>query len=217
MKSLSVSFPILTLSAGLFLFSGVQPDFGMDPPGFSMERDFNGKEDPERVITALDLRHWAQGKNLRLVEDCPYRDLEDGEAWTIPPTGLSFTLGTPDRRRHYLYLDLVTFRPVHYPTDLDCVSKENRPVYVREQNFDLPGMHWLEVRIGGKTAGLIHFGSGVFPATPLVFPVDRDLVHRNRVEIELIPSDRNVIFAVWDAFLSIEPDAAGTPLEFNQP
>ena len=195
--------PTLT---GIFLFFIFSPLSSQEFQS-GAEIDFGARRDLDHFISAADLRNWAQGRNLRVVPDCPYRDLQDFEAEVIPPEGFTFQLEVTATRRHYLYLDLVNFRPLHYPTARDCRPEGHSALIVHEKGFDLPAVHWLQVYIGGKDAGLVYLGNGIFPAGPLVFTVDREQIRRGMVEVRLIPSDRNGIFAIWDGFVSQYPPA----------
>lgn len=169
-----------------------------------------GTDSGKEFITDRELRIWAANRNLALIGDCPYRNLNDGIAAVIPHYGLDFELNSTGNRRQFLYLDMVTYMPL---SNFDESRAEGycRPSLAGETHygpvsgFDLPVVRWLEIVINGRKAGLVYMGGGAFLNTPLVIPVEREDLVRDKIHVQLRPSTGDTYFAIWDAFISEHP------------
>ncbi len=171
---------------------------------------FSNENSPDGFITYRELAVWANARNLGVVADCPIRDLQNHIAAVIPRTGFRFHLKVPEKKRMYLYLDLVSFRPLSNfqkgSEESYCLpSYSSSPFTTREKTYDLPQIHFLEVRFGGRKTARIHMGGGVFPVTPVVLPVDREHYSDGILKVELRPSGSGAFFAIWDVSLSSVP------------
>ena len=155
-----------------------------------------------RFITASELSIWGSSRNLKLLEDCPFRDMTDFEAEVIPVHGMSFVLNAPGTGRVYLYLDLVTFLPLdkYESYEEDYCSQESENIRFSESESLLPGIRWLEVLVNGKSIKTIYAGDGIYLNSPVVIAVDRENAMRRRLEITLRPSPGETFFGIWDAF-----------------
>lgn len=168
-----------------------------------------GRESGFEYLTSRELSIWGAARNLTLVPDCSYRDLQNFEAALIPHYGLEFTLDSPATRRTFLYLDLVSFVPARdfdssNPQKYCEISSSPMTTYPSHQ-YDLPRVQWLEISINNQSVKTIYLGGRVFINSPVVIAVDRDMIRNNRIQVRLRPSDQNGYFAIWDAFLSDVP------------
>lgn len=145
------------------------------------EVNFNDQSEG-RFVTHQELVLWARNRNLLLVPDAPHRNMQDGLARVIPASGLYFELATPLTGRAYLYLDLVAYRP--------------------HGVYQLPKVHWLDVRANGRLLGRIYQGGGNFLQSPQILVVDREHAPDGVLRLELRPSPGDAFIAIWDAFVS---------------
>jgi hypothetical protein len=199
-------FSIITLAGAVSALYG-NPEFIKPAP--VREINFDIKGDVE-FITDRELRIWAANRNLALIGDCPYRNLDDGIAAVIPHYGLEFELDSAGNQRQFLYLDMATYMPLsHYDESRAegyCrPSLKGETHYGRASGFDLPVVRWLEILINGHKAGLVYMGAGAFLNTPLVIPVEREDLVRGKIHVLLKPSTGDAYFAIWDAFISTHP------------
>lgn len=189
-----------------------------DPEG-SIEVDFGGIGQPYNRITAYELSVWAANRNLALIDDCPWRDLQDHEAAIIGSPGLEFEFYPRPGKFYYLYLDLVTFRPQSAsldPSDLsNCLGSTNQ-IYAppTTKTTPLPGMQLLEVMVNGQTMKTIYMGNDLYPDTPVKIALDPTITQHLPLRIKLRPSSKEGYFAIWDAFLSRSPSPL--PLDNNE-
>ncbi len=180
------------------------------PEELPFEVDFTPESTAIQFITERELKVWGNARNLALIGDCPFRNLNDGVAAVIPHYGLDFELQSRGNVRQFLYLDLVTFMPLNeYDDSLAsgyCRPSLNGKIsHTHQSGFDMPIVHWLEVRINGVKAGLYYMGGGAFLLTPLVIPIEREHIKQGRIHVQLVPSTENGFFAIWDAFISTHP------------
>jgi hypothetical protein len=167
---------------------------------------FSNENSPYGFMTYRELAIWGSSRNLGAVADCPQHELQNHIAALIPVTGLKYNLYVPYKKRMYLYLDLVSFRPL---TDFKkgsesqyCTPSLSGQSLHTEKTFDLPQIQYLEVRFNGLPVKRIYMGGGVFPVTPVIIPVDRENVVKGVLRVELRPSGSGVFFAIWDSFIS---------------
>lgn len=155
------------------------------------EVNFGRRELVGRFMPARELELWARNHNLDLVPDSPLRDIQDFEAEVIPEQGADFKLVAPGTGRVFLYLDLVTFRPL---------SAETMQV------------QWMDVLVNGQVVRTIYAGGGADLPSPVIIPIDREHMERRLLRIKLRPAPGDGFFALWDAFVSPileEPGPAG--------
>ncbi len=169
-----------------------------------------------RFVTAGELAVWARNRNLVLVDDCGLGDLRDGVAELIPSTGLRFTLSAPGKSRAFLYLDLVSFRPLPgfrpHLTPM-CDTTRDQVTIPDSGNVQLRQPLWLEVIVNGRVVRTLYQGGGTYLQSPVRIAVDRELLRKRRLNVELRPSPGEAFFAIWDVVVSdsaeMPPDGTG--------
>lgn len=162
----------------------------------------------EQYMTARELSIWGKGRNMYLLPDCPNGDLQDHIAKVIPPEGISFYLNTPGQGRVFLYLDIVSYRPLSaYRPHLDgnkCDTERNVVSFPMVKGSKFNRVRWLEVIVNNRPLGMIYQGDNLYIQSPLRLTVDREFLMRKSMHIQLIPSPGDTFFAIWDAYVSKE-------------
>ena len=153
------------------------------------EINFGRKRSGDGLVYSNELEAWARNRNLLLKPDLALRGLQDFEAALIPSSGLRFHLDAPVFSRVYLYLDLVTYRPLG-----------------KNKQAKSP-LSWLEVIVNGRSLKISYqaFQSGPFLSSPLVIPVELEYIPEGKLEVFLRPAPHETKFAIWDAFVSSHP------------
>ena len=164
-----------------------------------------------------ELDIWARNRNLLLIPDCSTGGIRNHVAESIPPHGVQFELEAPGEGRAFLYLDLVSFRPLQaykpFKESFLCNPDRDREFYPDATRLS-PRVRWLEVIVNGRVVKTIHKGAGVFIHSPIMITIDREWSQDRKLNVFLRPSPGEGYFAIWDAFvsqyqedLSDEPDA----------
>ena len=210
---------LLVLASGLFLWPGRHgtrlqagerfelPDDAVPPASIQFPRQPIGGG--TRLVTAGELNVWGRSRNLVLVDDCGLGGLKDGLAEVIPSTGLDMVLSAPGPGRLFLYLDLVSFRPLPgfrpHLTPL-CDTGRDQLVIPDHGRVQLQKPLWLEVIVNGHVLKTLYQGGGTYIQSPVRVTIDRVIPQRGRLEVRLLPSPGDSFFAVWDVLVSDSPD-----------
>ena len=162
-----------------------------------------------RMVTAGELNVWARGRNLVLVDDCGLGGLKDGLAEVIPSRGLDFVLSSQTSGRLFLYLDLVSFRPLQsFRAHLTPLCRTGRDQVVVQDggSVQLQKPFWLEVVVNGHVVKTLYQGGGTYIQSPVRVEIDRTIPRRGLLNVRLLPSPGDSFFAVWDVLVSDSPD-----------
>lgn len=178
--------------------------------GSPREINFGSEARYGRFMSFIELESWATGRNLTVLRDCPFRDLDDGEAEIIPAEGMDFSLSSPRDGRVYLYLDMVVFRPAaSYNPLTDAIHCQTGGEGVRMNNDrtqELKQVRWLSVEVNGRTVKTVYAGGDVYLRSPIVIPIEREVARGGTLNVRLTVSPGDGFFAIWDTFVSVSPD-----------
>jgi hypothetical protein len=188
----------------LFCFFFIFIIFGIEAEELPDRINFGRSAKYGKFITAAELSVWGSSRNLKLIHDCPFKDLADYEAEVIPVHGMNFVMNAPGEGRVYLYLDMVTFLPSdEYEKDGEknyCNQKKEHSSFSNKAAL-MQGIRWLEILVNGKSLRTIYEGNGTFIHSPIVVVIDREHMTRRKLEITLRPSPGESLFGIWDAFV----------------
>ncbi|MCB1314745.1 MAG: hypothetical protein KDK27_02270 [Leptospiraceae bacterium] len=199
--------PILLLIAGFLaiaLPNGARAGEEIQPmaaKGPVYEWNFS-HENSEYFLTFQEIETRARNRNLIAIPDSPGRNILDYEAGIIPQNGLEFELDVPGQSRAFLYLDLVSYRPLTTTSGNQTEGK----------------VHWLEVWANNQRLALIYQGGGQNIESPVILTLEREMSQNRKVVVRLRPSPGDSTFAIWDAYISRYREEVLEPQwEFSRP